>query len=420
MSDVPEGYKVSEVGVIPDEWGVKTLGAKTTKIGSGITPTGGEKVYKSEGRPFLRSQNVGWGNLILEDIAFIDDKIHNTFKATEIEKNDVFLNITGASIGRSTIADERVESGNVNQHVCIIRTIKDELNPKFLNYFLLSKKGQKQIDSFQAGGNRQGLNFGQIKSFQIPLPPLPEQQAIASALSDVDALIAALEQLITKKRNIKQGAMQQLLTGEKRLPGFGGAWEVKRLGDFASLNRVNIIPASVPDQLFVHFSLPAFDAGKIPVVELGGAIGSNKFRVVQEAILVSKLNPRIPRVWAPTKIPTEAIASTEFLVLTPKEVVSRQYLFVVCSSPSFCVQMELAATGTTGSHQRISPTEALNINVSLPVEVEEQQAIAQILSDMDTEIEALKQKRDKYKAIKQGMMQELLTGKTRLVKEDKA
>jgi type I restriction enzyme S subunit len=95
---VPAGYKQTEVGVIPVEWEVEMLGEKTTKIGSGITPTGGEKVYKSEGRPFLRSQNVGWGNLLLEDIAFIDDEIHNTFKGTEIIKNDVFLNITGASI----------------------------------------------------------------------------------------------------------------------------------------------------------------------------------------------------------------------------------------------------------------------------------------------------------------------------------
>src|SRR5256885_151804 len=97
------------------------------------------------------------------------------------------------------------------------------------------------------------------------------------------------------------------------------------------------------------FSLPAFDAGKVPVAEHGSAIGSNKFRVPQESVLLSKLNPRIPRVWAPTEISEEAIASTEFLVLTPREGVSRSFLFVVCSSPSFCEQMELATTGTTGS-----------------------------------------------------------------------
>ena len=199
------------------EWEMKQLGEITIKVGSGITPTGGEKVYKNEGRPFLRSQNVGWGKLLMEDIAFIDNETHDSFKATEVRQGDVFLNITGASIGRSAVADKRVENGNVNQHVCIIRPVADELDPYFLNYFLLSTKGQKQIDSFQAGGNRQGLNFGQIKSFSIPFSSLPEQQAIAQILSDMDAEIVALEQKRDKYQAIKQGMMQDLLTGRIRL-----------------------------------------------------------------------------------------------------------------------------------------------------------------------------------------------------------
>src|SRR5205085_4166295 len=182
------GYKQTEVGVIPEDWEVCSLGDRVTKVGSGITPTGGEKVYKKEGRPFLRSQNVGWGSLLLDDIAFIDDETHGSFSSTEINLDDVLLNITGASIGRSAVADVRLLGGNVNQHVCIIRTDANKLNPYYLNFFLLSENGQKQIDSFQAGGNRQGLNFGQIKSFQIPLPSLPEQRSIVTVLSDVDAL----------------------------------------------------------------------------------------------------------------------------------------------------------------------------------------------------------------------------------------
>lgn len=137
MNKIPKGYKQTEVGVIPDDWEPASLGDLTTKGGSGITPTGGEKVYKTEGRPFLRSQNVGWGELILNDIAFIDDLTHQAFVGTEIKINDVFLNITGASIGRSAIADQRVVSCNVNQHVCIIRTENEKLVPAFLNYFLL-------------------------------------------------------------------------------------------------------------------------------------------------------------------------------------------------------------------------------------------------------------------------------------------
>ena len=216
--EVRPGYKQTEVGAIPEDWNAATLGDMTAKVGSGITPTGGSRVYKQEGRPFLRSQNVGWGSLLLGDIAYIDEETHSRFRDTEIAPSDVFLNITGASIGRSAVADARVQSGNVNQHVCIIRTDQTSLQPAFLNYFLLSTAGQRQIDSFQAGGNRQGLNFGQVRSFRLPLPTtLAEQTAIAAVLSDMDAEIAALETKLTKARQVKQGMMQELLTGRIRL-----------------------------------------------------------------------------------------------------------------------------------------------------------------------------------------------------------
>ena len=216
-------YKQTEIGMILEDWGVYSLGDIVTKVGSGITPKGGEKVYKKEGRPFLRSQNVGWGHLLLDDVVFIDEETHSSFSATEIKQNDVLLNITGASIGRSAVVNNRVLGGNVNQHVCIIRIDASKLSSYYLNFFLLSKIGQMQIDSFQAGGNRQGLNFGQIKSFQIPLPEqrgipsLPEQRAIATVLSDMDAEIAALEHRREKTRMLKQGMMQELLTGKTRL-----------------------------------------------------------------------------------------------------------------------------------------------------------------------------------------------------------
>ena len=193
------------------EWENGELGPKATKVGSGITPTGGDKNYKQTGRPFVRSQNVGWGVLLLGDVAYIDEATHASFDSTEIQVRDILLNITGASIGRSAVADERIEGGNVNQHVCIIRTKPNELNPFFLNQYLISQSGQKQIDSFQAGGNRQGLNFAQIRSFAIPLPPTPaEQHRIARCLSSLDALIAAETQKHAALQRHKRGLMQQL------------------------------------------------------------------------------------------------------------------------------------------------------------------------------------------------------------------
>ena len=414
--NVPEGFKQTEVGVIPKDWEVVALGELTEKVGSGITPTGGQRVYKEGGRPFMRSQNVGWGSLLLDDVAFIDDAIHATFLSTEIQLHDVFLNITGASIGRSAIADSRVVFGNVNQHVCIIRTDNSKLSPRFLNYFLLSANGQMQIDIFQAGGNRQGLNFSQVRSIRIAKPKnIKEQTAIAAALGDMDALIEGVEKLLEKKRRIKQGAMQELLTGRTRLRGYSKKWETKKLGDIVILYREHIVPSKNPEQMFVHFSLPAFDAGRVPVVEIGSAIKSNKFRVPQYAVLVSKLNPRIPRIWTSEEIPANSIASTEFLVLLPSKQTNRKFLHFVCSSPVFCEKMESSATGTTGSHQRMNPKESLEISLDIPSDFSEQVAIAAILSDMDSEIEELETQLTKYRQLKTGMMQELLTGKKRLV-----
>ena len=423
--EVKPGYKQTEVGVIPEEWEAARLGDRTTKVGSGITPTGGSRVYKQEGRPFLRSQNVGWGNLLLDDIAFIDDDTHATFQDTEIEADDVFLNITGASIGRSALADARVQRGNVNQHVCIIRTKQAELHPRFLNYFLLSTAGQRQIDSFQAGGNRQGLNFGQVRSFRLPLPPPPEQRAIAGALSDVDELIGALDQLIAKKLDLKQAAMQQLLTGQKRLPGFHGEWEVKRLGEIAdvktgpfgsSLHESDYVRDGTPiitvEHLgefgVTHFNLPLVsdsDRHRLRAysLEIGDIVFSRVGSVDRNALISPGeegwlFSGRLLRVRTDRKKAFAPFLSYQFHGEAFKGLVRN----VAVGQTMACLNTQILK----------------GIAVVLP-SLPEQTAIAEVLSDMDAELAALEQRRDKTRALKQGMMQELLTGKTRLVDSGK-
>ena len=189
-------------------WKKSTIGNLSTKVGSGVTPRGGETVYKSEGHSFVRSQNVGWGHLQLDDIAFIDKETHLRQKNTELQLDDVLLNITGASIGRSALVNKQIAGGNVNQHVCIIRT-KDNLVPAFLCNFLLSNHGQKQIDSFQAGGNRQGLNFEQIRSIKITIPSTKEQTKIATLLHLIDERIATQNKIIDKLQSLIKGIVYQ-------------------------------------------------------------------------------------------------------------------------------------------------------------------------------------------------------------------
>ena len=196
------------------EWKMCTIGELITKVGSGVTPRGGEAVYKTEGHPFVRSQNVGLGNLLLDDIAFIDEETHLRQKNTELQFNDVLLNITGASIGRSALVDKQIVGGNVNQHVCIIRT-KENLVPSFICSFLLSNYGQRQIDSFQAGGNRQGLNFEQIKSIKITIPSKDEQIKIAKLLRAIDERIAIQNKIIDKLQSLIKGIAQNVARNNK-------------------------------------------------------------------------------------------------------------------------------------------------------------------------------------------------------------
>lgn len=392
---------------------------QSVKIGSGITPTGGSRIYKTEGRPFLRSQNIGWGTLSLDDVAYIDDIIHDTFKSTEIKEGDVFLNITGASIGRSAIADHRVVNGNVNQHVCIIRPIEEELNSYFLNCFLLSHKGQKQIDSFQSGGNRQGLNYGQIKLFKIPLPPLTEQKAIAQSLSDVDNLITAIDKLITKKRNIKQGTIQELLTGKKRLPGFSGEWEVKKLGDIGKFKKGKNLPKKSitqdgqPCVLYgeiytkynyyskVLYSRISYDLAKESIeINTGDILFAGSGETFEE----------IGKCFAYLGI-EKAYAGGDIIILSPNKDDS-YFLSYLLNSYQANVQKSNLGQGSSVIH--IYTINLKNIEIPIPP-LPEQKAIAKILTEMDEEIEALEKKREKYKNIKQGMMQELLTGKTRII-----
>ena len=222
-----------------EEWEKHTIGELAIKVGSGVTPKGGETVYKKEGHPFVRSQNVGLGVLLLEDIAYIDDTTHIRQKNTELQIDDVLLNITGASIGRSAVVNEQIAGGNVNQHVCIIRT-KDNLVSSFLCNFLLSNYGQKQIDSFQAGGNRQGLNFEQIKSIKIGIPCVKEQSKIAKTLQLLDERIATQNKIIEDLKLLRDGISDAMFctpkqsAPRKRIKGFYSDWQKVHLKDICS------------------------------------------------------------------------------------------------------------------------------------------------------------------------------------------
>ena len=186
------------------EWEKCKLGKLAVKVGSGSTPKGGNAVYTTSGHCFVRSQNVGMGHLILNDIAYIDESTHQKQKSTELRTNDVLLNITGASIGRTALATEEINGGNVNQHVCIIRT-NGNVEPSYICDYIQTSKIQKYIQSLQTGGSREGLNFEQIRSFPINIPTVEEQVKIAKLLSLINERIATQSKLIEKLESLIKG-----------------------------------------------------------------------------------------------------------------------------------------------------------------------------------------------------------------------
>jgi type I restriction enzyme S subunit len=212
-------------------WPVDRIKDHVWKIGSGITPSGGAASYLDAGIPLLRSQNVHFDGLRLDDVAYIAEETHEEMSGTKLRARDVLLNITGASIGRCAFVPDGFGEGNVNQHVCIIRPAA-KLNYKFLTYCLSAPWGQDQILSSFTGASRQGLGQRDLGDIQVPLPPLPEQERIATHLdvscAAIDAAVAAkrrqLETLDALRRSIIQRAVTRGVSAGIALESTGNAW----------------------------------------------------------------------------------------------------------------------------------------------------------------------------------------------------
>jgi type I restriction enzyme S subunit len=279
----------------------------------------------------------------------------------------------------------------------------------WLCYLMNSSYGRSRIESVQYGTAQKQFNISDAIEFKYPVPPLPEQRAIAAALSDVDALIAGLEKLIAKKRDLKQAAMQQLLTGQTRLPGFSGEWKVKRLGEICEISM-----GRTPSRLN-----PAFwGAGHVwlSIADLHGKVlssskeqitplGASSMRLIPKGTLLMSFKLSIGRLcFAGCDLYTnEAICGFNNLLA------NSDYLYYALSRTDFSLYGKQAVKGYTLNKKSLALVE-----VPLPSN-EEQAAIANVLSSMDAELSDVENRLAKTRDLKQGMMQELLTGRTRLV-----
>ena len=205
------------LGEVPAHWSLPKLKWITTKIGSGSTPRGGSEVYQEDGVIFLRSQNIQFDGLDLEDVAYISENIHADMERSAVEPGDVLLNITGASIGRCTYVPRDFDPANVNQHVCIVRPM-DAITSEYLQVVLASKVGQYQVFSLQDGSSREGLNFAQLGSFAIPLPDIEEQKAIARAAKTetdkIDEVVSREKKEINLLQELRTSLISEVVTGK--------------------------------------------------------------------------------------------------------------------------------------------------------------------------------------------------------------
>ena len=245
--------------------------------------------------------------------------------------------------------------------------------------------GSKSAKFINVGAVFDSLRCADIPNFEIPLPPLAEQKAIAAVLGALDdkielnrrmnATLEAMARALFQSWFVDFDPVRAKLDG-RQPPAFDRAtadlfpngfedselghipkgWTVGSVGDLCTLSRTALNPADFPGEMFDHFSLPAFDEGRTPKAELGSTIMSNKLVVTPNCVLLSKLNPHIPRIWLPYLRATRpSICSTEFMVACSKAGISREYLFSLFTSSAFGSVYGTLVTGTTGSHQRIRP-----------------------------------------------------------------
>ncbi|SDD13549.1 type I restriction enzyme, S subunit [Algoriphagus faecimaris] len=429
-----QGYKETEVGLIPEDWDINYLGKLVLHTkGFAFKSTD----YTDDGIRIIRVSDTLFDRIINKTPVYISNKKKHEFEKWRLYKNDLILSTVGSKppmydsmVGNVVRVTEEHVGSLLNQNAVLFRA-KEDSTQIFLYYALKRENYISHIEKIYRGNaNQASITLVDLFEYSIPIPPtLTEQKAIATALSDVDELISSLEQLITKKKAIKQGAMQQLLTpphkGGKRLDGFSGEWRKISIGNLTR----NIIDyrGVTPRKLGMDWGdgeIVALSAGNVKkgFIDYSSEcyFGSESLYKrwmrngdVEKDDIVFTLEAPLGNIALIPDNRKYILSQRTILLQLEKDKYESSFIFQVLISNTFQNYISKSATGSTA--QGIKRTTFEKLIISVPENIEEQKAIAQILSDMDAEIEQLETKKAKCQSIKQGMMQELLTGKTRLV-----
>ncbi|WP_081616652.1 restriction endonuclease subunit S [Thioalkalivibrio sp. ALJ16] len=411
--DVPLGYKRTEVGVIPEDWVVLRLGDRATfKKGFGLSKADLSESGSHQCIHYGQLYTL-YGEVINEVVSRTDRSIRN---ATVSREKDVLMPTSDVT-PRGLATASCLAQGNVylGGDILVIRPDANELVGEYLAYAV--KVFRHRIMRLVSGTTVYHLYPRDMAQFRFPVPNVGEQHAIATALSDADALIESLDRLIAKKRAIKQAAMQQLLTGQTRLPGFTGEWETKRLGNVASFHKGSGLSKA---DLLVDGSSPCIHYGEL-FTQYGERITSVNSRTDRKAACFKSIEND---VLMPTSDVTPSGLATASCIANSNVILGGDILIIRPTGSeidgtflAYKIRMDhrqimQLVSGTTVFH--IYGRDMAEFTYKAPA-IEEQQAIVSVLSDMDTEIESLERRRVKARQIKQGMMQQLLTGRVRLV-----
>lgn len=419
------GCKKTEVGFIPVEWKVSLLG-ECSDSSSGTTPARSlhTRYYAGGSTPWVKTLDLNNSSIIETDE-----------RVTELALRETSLRVHPAGAVLVAMYGGFVQIGRtgllsfpaaVNQALTAVRPTEHQLDSKYLLYVL-----NKRVDYWKgvASSSRKDPNItgNDVRAFPLALPPITEQRAIATALSDVDALIAGLEKLIAKKRDLKQAAMQQLLTAQTRLPGFSGEWVVKRLGDHFTIlkNGVNSraelsIEGGVAYLHYgdIHGSKSLFlNPQNMTMPTLPYAKAKELDRLQSGDLVFADASEDLDGVGKSVEVQCSAVLDLvsgqhTIAIRFDKAVLADGFKAYLQFFPAFRAHLHRLAAGT--KVYATNRSHIASVEIKLPV-VGEQNAIASILHSMDAELSALEFRLAKTRELKQGMMQELLTGKMRLI-----
>ena len=409
--EVKPGYKQTEVGVIPDEWGSIRLGEcarfRTGPFGSALHRSD----YTNDGIPVVNPMHIVEGEIEPTRTMTITEKAANNLAEFRLKAGEIIIGRRG-DMGRCAVVQPLQVGWLCGTGSMIIRC-ENGANAEFLQRVLSSPQAISAIEDASVGTTMINLNQGTLAGLKIQLPPLPEQRAIATALSDVDGLLGGLDRLIAKKRDLKKAAMQQLLTGQTRFPGFHGEWEVKRLGNAFTITAGKSKSAYVVE----YGDFWVCDMGSVSIE--GRLIVSKRTNYRSDFLKQGDLIMPKDDIGGGNIIGKVGYIDADGTYILGDHVYCLRALegdprFLAYVINSHHVNSELR-TKVIGSAQLGLGRKSVNEQQIQFPPLPEQTAIASVLTEMDGELAALERRREKTRALKQAMMQELLTGKTRLI-----